>query len=763
MAALFTQQAAAGHSMDWPNGARAAIVLTYDDAAPSQLDHAIPALDSAGFKGTFFLSNVRQVDVARWKAAAASGHELANHTLNHPCLAGTFDMPVRQQLEQHTPESVLREVGQQNVLLTALDGRQEHGFAVPCGQTLAGGKDYLEPLRRSRLVTYSRSVDETDDDLHRDPASFDLMRLPGRAFSSPAGATQLAEFAEKAAKGGGLAVYVFHGVGGDHLSVTAREHSRFVEWLAAHRETYWVATMRDVVEWISEKNRRVAGDPVLTVEGGKLKGVAETGATPIQIFRGVPFAAPPVADLRWREPRPVVPWSGIRQATEFGPRCMQQPLFSDMMFRSAATSEDCLYLNVWTPAKVDGSPNHKLPVLMYIYGGGFMAGDSSEKRYDGAALARCGIVVVTMNYRLGVFGFFAHPELTAGSPHHASGNYGLLDQVAAIAWVKRNIAAFGGNPNRITIGGESAGSISVSALMASPLSRGEIAGAIGESGAMMQKLTPHPLAEAESKGAAFAQSIGASTLAALRTMPADKLLAAQGAAKDTAFDPVIDGYFLTEPPSVTFSHGKAAHVPLLVGSNSQEAPGSTVFGDGAPTITNYRGGLIRLLGDKADAVFALYPARTDADVLPIATALASDDFLALPTWKWFDLQRRRGAPTYYYYFTRVRPRFVADTSGDPPPWGAVHSAEIEYALGNLDTNPLYVWTDDDRKVSSTMSAYFANFIKTGNPNGRNLPLWPKASLDMGKIRRQVIDVDTYSAPFREQRRYVAAEPLLYMH
>lgn len=253
-AALIIQQAAAGASMDWPNRARAAIVLTYDDAAPSQLDHAIPALDSAGLKGTFFLSNVRQADVERWKAVAASGHELANHTLNHPCLADTFEMSPRQQLEQHTPESVLQEVGQQNVLLTALDGRQEHGFAVPCGQTLAGGRDYLEALRRSKLVTYSRSVDETDDDLQRDPSSFDLMRLPGRAFSSPAGAEQLAEFAEKAAKGGGLAVYVFHGVGGDHLSVAARDHSRFVEWLAAHRETYWVATMRDVVEWIAEKS-----------------------------------------------------------------------------------------------------------------------------------------------------------------------------------------------------------------------------------------------------------------------------------------------------------------------------------------------------------------------------------------------------------------------------------------------------------------------------------------------------------------------------
>jgi para-nitrobenzyl esterase len=500
-----------------------------------------------------------------------------------------------------------------------------------------------------------------------------------------------------------------------------------------------------------------AAPPVAVTDAGAVQGSISDGVTS---WKGIPFAAPPVGDLRWREPQPVARWSGIRQATEFGPRCMQQPLFPDMQFRSPVPSEDCLYLNVWTPAELGGSPKRKLPVLVYIYGGGFLAGDSSEKRYDGAALARRGIVVVTVNYRLGVFGFFSHPELTAESPHRASGNYGLLDQAAALAWVKRNIAAFGGDSNHVTIGGESAGSIAVSALMASPLSRNKIAGAIGESGALMLGLTPPPLAEAERQGTAFAQGIGAPTLAALRAIPADKLLAAQGSAKDMPFRAVIDGYFLKEPPSITFASRKAAHVPLLVGSNSQEGPGSAIFGDAGPTVANYRAGLTRVFGNKADALFALYPARTDAEVLPIATALASDTFLALPTWKWFDLQRRTGAPTYYYYFTRVRPAMVTDTSGGPAPWGAWHSAEIEYALGNLDANPIYRWTDEDRKVSATMSAYFANFIKTGDPNDRSLPAWPKSSLNGGKIRRQVIDVHTYSAAFPEQRRYVAAESLL---
>jgi len=503
-----------------------------------------------------------------------------------------------------------------------------------------------------------------------------------------------------------------------------------------------------------------AAGPVARTDGGSIEGAVLGGA--VSVFRGVPFAAPPVGDLRWREPQPVAAWSGIRQATSFAPRCMQLPLFSDMMFRSPAPSEDCLYLNVWTPAKLDRAARGKLPVLVYVYGGGFEAGDSSEKRYDGAALAARGIVVVTMNYRLGVFGFLSHPALTASSPNHTSGNYGLLDQVAALAWVKRNIAAFGGDPNHITIGGESAGSIAVSGLMASPLSRGQIAGAIGESGALMQKFSPRLLADAEQKGAAFAQSIGAPTLAALRAIPADQLLAAQGNAKDLPFDPIIDGYFLTEPPSVTFGNGKAAHVPLLVGSNSQEAAGTAVFGNDPPTVANYRAGLTRVLGDRADAIFALYPVKTDADVLPMATALASDDFLGLPTWKWFDLQRQTGAPTYYYHYAHVRPRFLADP-GSKPGWGAVHSAEIEYALGNLDTNPIYAWTEEDRKVSATMSAYWVNFIKTGNPNGDGLPEWPKASLDAGKIRRQLIDVDTRSMSFPEQRRYVAAEPLVYMH
>src|SRR5947208_987865 len=241
------------------------------------------------------------------------------------------------------------------------------------------------------------------------------------------------------------------------------------------------------------------------IPNGTLEG-AGPQASGVREFKGIPFAEPPVGELRWSAPKPVKNWTGVRQATQFGPRCMQQPLFGDMNFRSNGMGEDCLYLNVWTPAK---SANERLPVLVYFFGGGFLAGDGSEPRYDGESMARKGIVALTVNYRLGVFGFLAHPELTKESPHHSSGNYTLLDQHAALLWVRANIAAFGGDPKKVTIAGESAGSIAVSAQMASPLSRELIAGAIGESGAMINPtIPPVPLAEAERAGNAFGAVVG---------------------------------------------------------------------------------------------------------------------------------------------------------------------------------------------------------------------------------------------------------------
>src|SRR5579862_3376906 len=277
-------------------------------------------------------------------------------------------------------------------------------------------------------------------------------------------------------------------------------------------------------------------------------GVLESTAAPkngVRTYKGIPFAQPPVGDLRWREPQPVRNWTVARNADQFGPRCMQRTApGADYWFRSNGMSEDCLYLNVWVPAK---SENEKLPVLVYIFGGGFQNGDGSEPRYDGESMASRGIVAVSVNYRTNIFGFFVHPELTKESPHHAAGNYGLLDQVAALRWVQKNIAAFGGDPARVTVAGESAGSISVSALMASPLSKELMAGAIGESGAAFSSLPPQPLADAEQKGVKFAAAAGVNTLADLRAMTAEQIQEAAAKTQGVRFSTAMDGYFLAKP------------------------------------------------------------------------------------------------------------------------------------------------------------------------------------------------------------------------
>lgn len=501
---------------------------------------------------------------------------------------------------------------------------------------------------------------------------------------------------------------------------------------------------------------------------GILQGlVDETG---LRIFYGVPFARPPVGDLRWRPPQPPENWEGVRSAEHFGPRAMQLRPFGDMNFRSPGISEDCLYLNIWTPA---ASENEGLPVLVYFYGGGNIAGDGSEPRYDGAALARRGIVSVTVNYRLNVFGFFAHPELSAESPHGASGNYGYLDQQAALAWVRRNIAAFGGDPDKITIGGESAGSISVCAQMTSPLSRDLIAGAIGESGALINPTLPaRPLQEAEQAGAELARKIGAPTLAALRAMPADQLLQAVADLGAQHFTGVIDGYFLPKAPVDILAAGEQAHVPLLVGWNSEEMGYMALLGPEPPTVARYRQVVCELYGELADEVLRLYPAETDEEVMQAATDLASDRFIAYSTWKWCDLHSRTGGqPVYRYLYCRPRPPMRpemgnvapglaggvvsaddADAVRLPPARGAVHSAEIEYALGNLDTNQVYAWTEEDYQVSETMQGFFANFVKTGDPNGPGLPHWPALNRsDPPQIMR--IDVTSAAEPARNRERY----------
>ena len=470
-----------------------------------------------------------------------------------------------------------------------------------------------------------------------------------------------------------------------------------------------------------------ADDRVVTAQGA-LAGLGPQ-ASGVREFRGVPFARPPLGTLRWAAPQPMASWPGVRQATAFGPRCMQQPIFSDMVFRSNGVSEDCLYLNIWTPAK---SAHEQLPVLVYFYGGGFIAGDGSELRYDGASLASAGLVVVTVNYRLGVFGFLAHPDLSRESGGHGSGNYGLLDQHAALQWVHENVRAFGGDPAHVTIAGESAGSWSVSAQMVSPLSRDLIAGAIGESGSLLGALPATTLGEGERNGERFAEAAGVASIAALRAMPADQLMELAGKllqAEDKSglrpFAATIDGYFLPRQPAELYAAGAQARVPLLAGVNTGEGQPDAILGQSAPTVAAYRAALHRQFKARADDCFAVYPASSDGtSVLDAAQDLASDLFIAYSTRRWVQLATRSdGPPTYYYLFARPRPAL----SGVTAPRGATHSAEIEYALGNLDSNRVYAWTAEDRQVSKAMRAYFVNFIKHGDPNGSGLVRWPQFS------------------------------------
>lgn len=497
---------------------------------------------------------------------------------------------------------------------------------------------------------------------------------------------------------------------------------------------------------------------------GTVEGITEKSG--IRSFKGIPFAAPPVGELRWQPPQPAKPWSGVRKADKFGAQAMQRAVFGDMNFRSNGMGEDCLYLNVWTPAKTG---NERLPVLVYFYGGGFIAGDGSEPRYDGESMAQKGIVALTVNYRLGLFGFMAHPELTKESPNKASGNYGLMDQSAALKWVQQNIAAFGGNPRKVTIAGESAGSSSVSALMASPQSKNLINGVIGESGSLLSLQPPVSLAQAEEMGVSFAKSVGAASLVSLRAMPAEQLLEATAKPETPRFRPIVDGYFLPKSLVEIFRLGEQAHVPLLAGWNSEEVNARAILGEEPPTPENYRKAVQKLYGERAESVLTLYPASTQEEVLPSATALASDRMAGYSTWKWTDMHSKTGGkPIYRYYYTRPRPSMtpemgnaVAGTAGGvirgadaaamkaPPARGAVHSAEIEYAMGNLSTNKVFAWTPDDYKVSEQMQEYFANFIKTANPNGENLPNWPATTGDKGV---QVMHIDVTSGAQSEQHR-----------
>lgn len=493
---------------------------------------------------------------------------------------------------------------------------------------------------------------------------------------------------------------------------------------------------------------------------GILEGLDISG---IKTFKGVPFAAPPTGDNRWREPQPLQPWQGIRECHDYAPDPMQEPIFGDMNFGADSISEDCLYLNIWTPAI---TMNEKLPVLIYFNGGGLMAGSGSEPRYAGMAMARRGMICVTANYREGIFGFFAHPELSKETPYKGSGNYGFLDQQAAIRWVHENISLFGGDPERITIAGESAGSMSVSALMASPLSRGLFAQAIGSSGSVIADKRVKSLAEAEKAGVDMMRRMGYKNVKEMRKVPAEVLMKQANVRNVPVYN--IDNHFLTEQPFATYAAGRQMRVPLLVGGNSLEMSPAAYFGyitmSGREiTMEDIAKTASGMFGDNTYEMLSLYGITAPDDIYKQpGIDLCGDLFLAYSTWRWGNIHNATsGQPVYRYLYSRERPKMmiegkVAGLAGGvkdkteaeevvenkiPEIHGAVHSADIEYAMGNLPTNRVYDWQPEDYMVSDIFMGYYANFVKTGNPNGIGLPQWlPLDNSDSPGF--MVIDVKT---------------------
>jgi para-nitrobenzyl esterase len=485
-----------------------------------------------------------------------------------------------------------------------------------------------------------------------------------------------------------------------------------------------------------------AASDQVKVTDGALEGTVGTDPS-VRVFRGVPFAAPPVGELRFKAPQPVLSWKGVRKADEWGTRCMQGPMFGPLRSREKAMGEDCLYLNVWTTAK---TAQEKRPVLVVFHGGGFAAGSASEGRTDGEWFARQGIVVVAPNYRLGVFGFLAHPELSKESGGRGSGNYGMLDQAAALEWVKANVAAFGGDPGNVTVNGESAGSLSVSALMASPLTKSLVHKAIGESGAFFASpsggLAEKALADKEQDGVKFATSVGAASLADLRAKPADDLLAAVMKTGGWGYSPGVDGYFLTEKVAATYAAGKQARIPLLAGWNSSEMGMSIAMNPQKPTAATFAEQVQKQFGDRAKDALAVYKGTDDTEVLQTAADLASDLFISYSTWKWIEAHAKTGqAPVYRYRFDRVLPEANGSNR-----FGASHAVDIEYAFNTLDTKTA-AWQPEDRQTALTLATAFANFVKTGNPNGPGVPDWP----EFGKTRL-VMYVDSASKAGPEQGR-----------
>jgi para-nitrobenzyl esterase len=472
---------------------------------------------------------------------------------------------------------------------------------------------------------------------------------------------------------------------------------------------------------------------------GKVRGKTINDGK-VKAFMGLPYAAPPVGDLRWKAPQPPAKWKGERDAAKYGARCAQGRVFDDMVFLDGGESEDCLFLNVFAPA--DAKDKSKLPVLFWIHGGGYAGGASSEPRHNGDFLPTKGVVLVTINYRLGAFGFLATADL-AKEANGSAGNYGLLDMVAALQWVKANIKHFGGDPGNVTIFGESAGSFAVSTLMAAPSAQGLFHKAIGESGAAFSNVLPYDSLEAREKvDEAWVASLGVNSLQELRAVPMEKILEAARKKGTIGFPPSIDGKLLTEAVPATYAAGKQSHVPLLAGWNRDEGASMA----NGMTVEKWKAFAAEHFKERAEEFLKVYPGDTEEQVADSAGAYGGDSFIAFGTWKWLEAHRKTGAsPVYRYHFElRALPSKYHEGT-----W-AFHSDDIEYVFGTLDTRPGETVRPEDRKLSEQMMSYWTNFAKTGDPNGAGLPEWPKYDKDDSLIH---LDSAITSGPDTLRPRY----------
>jgi para-nitrobenzyl esterase len=476
--------------------------------------------------------------------------------------------------------------------------------------------------------------------------------------------------------------------------------------------------------------KRILPQPVKT-QSGLVSGIVCEDSN-ILVFKGIPYAAPPVGELRWREPQPPVQWEGVLMADTFCASCIQslarsRPPWTEEFMSQDTISEDCLYLNIWTPAE---TPEDKLPVMVFIHGGGFNEGSGSVAVYNGEELAKKGIIIVTINYRLGLMGFFAHPELTAESLNNASGNYGLLDQVAALQWTRNNIEAFGGDPERVTIAGQSAGAMSVHMLIASPLAKGLFNRAISQSGSSLSwRLRPTPLDEAEKTGSEFAKSKGVTSIEELRAMPVEELTVIKPGERPPRFGVVIDGWLLEEDPLTVLSNGKQNDVPVMTGLNADEGSAGPEYGKS--TVETFRAQAERVYGDKADEYLSFYSPQSDEEAGRMTIESARDQG-RVSTFLWAEMRAKTSATdAYTYYFSRAIPW------PEYPNFKAFHTGEMPYVFNNLKMldRP---WEAVDTMVANIMSSYWVNFVTKGDPNGPGLPDWPafdstrKITMELGE-------------------------------